>query len=161
MDLGILFSTSIAWVSFIRIRRYGILFFNLQCEVIYVLKRRRMNFPWTTILLVVTALRGTVTGQGRSAAVYDCNSLTVASIFKAPLFFFSSPCISKLCLQGDSHQLHLFQSLPEQPLSQKIDPLISATLSGGLAMVASTYYLPVCEGLRERWKSSKTFGKNG
>ena len=95
------------------------------------------------------------------AAVYDCNSLTVASIFKAPLFFYSSFCISKLCLRGDSLQLHPFQSLPEQHPSQKVDPLISVTLSGAWAMVVSMYYLLECEELRERWKSSKTSGKSG
>ena len=51
--------------------------------------------------------------------------------------------------------------MPEQPQPQKVDPLISVTLSGVWAMVVWMYYLLECEELHERWKSSKTSGLNG
>ena len=119
-----------------------------------------MDDPW----LLVTDSTG-LSSVDNDAAVYDCDSLshclTVASIFKAALFYFSSFCISKLCLQGGNRQQHLFQSMPEQHPSRKVDPLISVTRFGVWAMVEWMYCLLECEGLRERWKSSKTSGKNG
>ena len=138
-------------------------FFSTSTARLFKYRKLTDDFPWMSDFYFIGGdgvYRARL--QSRSdAAVYDWHSLTVASIFKAPPFLFSSFCISKLCLQGDSLQLHLFQSLPEQPRSQKVAPLIFATLFGVWAMVVSMYYLLECEGLRERWKSSKTFGKNG
>lgn len=67
----------------------------------------------------------------------------------------------QLCLQGDSRRVHLFQSMLGWTHLYKIDPLISATHSGVWAMVVLMYCSLECEGLHGRWRSSKTFGKNG
>ena len=152
--------TSIAWVFFHfayvdMAFSFFFFFFHLQC----------IDKSTDDIPLIVTVTTGHDGKFENDAAVYDCDSdsLNVASTtFRAhTTSFCPSFCITKLCIQRDSHRLHLFQSMPEQALPLKVDPLISVTLSGVWAMVVWMYYLLECEAQRERWKSSKTSGKNG